>query len=44
MTFRCAYGRASGHGIFVLHPDGRVASWNTGAERIKGWQAEEILG
>lgn len=32
------------YGIFALDPQGRVTSWNTGAERIKGWRAEEILG
>lgn len=30
--------------IFILDPDGRVASWNAGAERIKGYRAEEIIG
>src|SRR5215211_6747183 len=28
----------------MLDPDGRVASWNEGARRIKGYEAEEILG
>jgi PAS domain S-box-containing protein len=32
------------HAIFMLDPDGRVSSWNTGASRIKGWTASEILG
>ena len=32
------------YGIFMLDPDGRVASWNEGARRIKGYEAEEILG
>ena len=32
------------YAIFMLDVDGRVASWNTGAERIKGWRAEEIVG
>ena len=27
------------YAIFMLDPDGRVASWNAGAERIKGYQA-----
>jgi PAS domain S-box-containing protein len=30
--------------IFLLHPDGRVASWNPGAERLKGYRADEIVG
>jgi PAS domain S-box-containing protein len=32
------------HAIFMLDAEGRVASWNAGAERIKGYRAAEILG
>lgn len=32
------------YAIFVLDPEGNVISWNPGAERIKGWRREEILG
>ena len=32
------------YAIFMLDPDGYVASWNTGAERIKGYSAAEIIG
>jgi PAS domain S-box-containing protein len=32
------------YGIFMLDPGGYVASWNKGAERIKGYSAEEIIG
>jgi PAS domain S-box-containing protein len=32
------------YAIFMLDPDGRVISWNPGAERIKGYRAEEIVG
>jgi PAS domain S-box-containing protein len=32
------------YAIFVLDPSGHVASWNQGAERIKGYKADEILG
>ena len=32
------------YAIFMLDPQGRVASWNAGAERIKGFKAEEIIG
>jgi PAS domain S-box-containing protein len=32
------------YAIFMLDPNGYVASWNTGAERIKGYSAAEIIG
>ncbi|MGW7201082.1 PAS domain-containing sensor histidine kinase [Streptomyces chryseus] len=32
------------YGIFMLDPQGYVISWNAGAERIKGYSADEILG
>ncbi|MDQ3033719.1 MAG: PAS domain S-box protein [Myxococcota bacterium] len=32
------------YAIFMLDAEGRVASWNAGAEHVKGWSREEILG
>lgn len=32
------------YAIFMLEPDGIVATWNRGAQRIKGYTAEEIIG
>ena len=32
------------YAIFMLDTHGRVASWNAGAERIKGYRADEIIG
>ena len=32
------------YAIFMLGADGRVASWNPGAEHIKRYRAEEIIG
>jgi PAS domain S-box-containing protein len=32
------------YAIFLLDPEGRVSSWNAGAERIKGYTEDEILG
>ena len=32
------------YAIFALDPGGRVMSWNIGAERTKGYMAEEIIG
>jgi len=35
---------AQGLAIYMLDPDGRVAIWNRGAERLKGWSEKEIIG
>lgn len=32
------------HAVFMLDPEGRVASWNGGANRLKGYTANEIIG
>jgi PAS domain S-box-containing protein len=32
------------YAIFMLDPEGRITSWNEGAERIKGYKAAEIIG
>src|SRR5262249_34747875 len=32
------------YAIFMLDPGGHIVSWNAGAQRIKGYTAEEILG
>ena len=32
------------YAIFMLDPDGLVASWNPGAQRIKGYTADEVIG
>ncbi|MEV0389109.1 PAS domain S-box protein [Nonomuraea sp. NPDC050643] len=32
------------YAIFMLDPDGVVVSWNIGAQRIKGYTADEIIG
>jgi PAS domain S-box-containing protein len=32
------------YAVFMLSPEGLVTSWNAGAERIKGYRREEILG
>ncbi|PYU93551.1 MAG: hypothetical protein DMG25_09110, partial [Acidobacteria bacterium] len=43
-TLRLLVDGVKDHALFMLDPEGRVASWNTGAERIKGYRAEEIIG
>ena len=42
--FRHLVEGVSDYAIFMLEPDGTVATWNTGAERIKGYSAREIIG
>jgi hypothetical protein len=32
------------YAIFLLTPEGFIASWNAGAERIKGYRADEVIG
>ena len=42
--FRLLVERVQDYAIFVLDPEGRVATWNAGAERIKGYTAADIIG
>jgi len=42
--FRLLIDGARDYAIFMLDTEGRIVTWNPGAERIKGYQADEILG
>ena len=42
--FRLLVEGTTDYAIFILDPEGRVASWNAGAERIEGYRADEIIG
>lgn len=42
--FRLLVEGTKEYAIYLLGPDGRIASWNPGAERIKQYRAEEVLG
>jgi len=42
--FRLLVSAVKDYAIFMLDVDGRVASWNAGAERFKGYEAQEIIG
>jgi PAS domain S-box-containing protein len=42
--FRLLVEGVADYAIYMLDPDGKVASWNKGAERLKGYPADEILG
>ncbi len=42
--FRLLVDGITGHAIFMLDAEGRVASWNAGATRIKGYDAADVMG
>jgi PAS domain S-box-containing protein len=42
--FRLMVESVTDYAIVMLDPEGRVVSWNTGAERIEGYRSEEIVG
>ncbi|MFK4522905.1 PAS domain S-box-containing protein [Bradyrhizobium japonicum] len=42
--FRLLVQGVTDYAIYLLSPEGKVASWNAGAERIKGYRPEEIIG
>jgi PAS domain S-box-containing protein len=42
--FRLLVENVRDYAIFMLDPEGRVSTWNAGAENIKGYRKEEILG
>src|SRR5713226_6830277 len=43
-TFRLLVEGVQDYAIFMLDGAGRVSTWNSGAERIKGYRAEQIVG
>jgi PAS domain S-box-containing protein len=42
--FRLLVGPVKEYAIYMLDPEGRVMTWNEGAERSKGYRAEEVIG
>ena len=42
--FRLLVESIEDYAIYMLDCDGRVATWNAGAEKIKGYRKEEVLG
>ena len=42
--FRVLVGGVTDYAIYMLDPEGRVTSWNAGAQRIKGYEPGEIVG
>jgi PAS domain S-box-containing protein len=42
--FRLLVESVKDYAIFILDPTGRITTWNLGAERIKGYKPDEIIG
>lgn len=42
--FRVLVTSVQDYAIFMLDDEGRIISWNKGAEKIKGYRADEVLG
>ena len=42
--FRLLVAEVKDYAIFMLDPEGRVQTWNEGAEKIKGYRAGEVIG
>lgn len=42
--FRLLVEAVEDYAIFMLDPGGHVATWNAGAQRSKGWTADEVIG
>ena len=42
--FRLLVQGLTDHAIFMLNSDGHIRNWNSGAQHIKGYTAEEIIG
>ena len=43
-SFRLLVESVQDYAIFLLDPGGHIITWNEGAQRIKGWTADEIVG
>jgi PAS domain S-box-containing protein len=44
MRYRLLIDGVQDYAIYMLDPTGHIVSWNVGAERIKGYEAAEIMG
>ena len=43
-VFRLLVEAVEDYAIFLLAPDGQILTWNAGAQRAKGYRADEIIG
>jgi PAS domain S-box-containing protein len=44
VSYRLLVDSVQDYAIFMLDPDGQVTTWNVGAQRIKGYTPEDIIG
>ena len=44
IRFRTLIESVRDYAIFMLNPDGTVATWNAGAQHIHGYDAQEVIG
>lgn len=42
--FRSMIAAVRDYAIYLLNPDGRITTWNEGAQRMNGYKAEEVIG
>ena len=42
--FRLLVSAVTDYAIYMLDPEGKIATWNSGAQRFKGYTANEIIG
>jgi PAS domain S-box-containing protein len=42
--FRLLVNSVADYAIFLLESDGTISTWNLGAERLKGYRADEVIG
>ncbi|MEZ0497392.1 PAS domain S-box protein [Sphingomonas sp. IW22] len=43
-TFQLLVDAVTDYALYMLDPEGRVITWNAGARRFKGYEADEIIG
>ncbi|HVK41550.1 MAG TPA: PAS domain-containing protein, partial [Phenylobacterium sp.] len=42
--YRLLVDAITDYAIYMIDPEGRITSWNAGAQRIKGYEVSEIIG
>src|SRR4051794_33528204 len=43
-SYRLLVESVKDHAIFIIDTDGHIITWNKGAEQVKGYKANEIIG